>query len=265
MPRYRRYRHRKPMSAGQRAALDHIEQGRRLSVELGGLDAEVKAFFFSRPPDQLQRILDEYESEWGRAPRLYAEEAVPQWRAGATQMSGMVAERLFRFLPKFMTLEHKLDLARKLWEHTSPSSHRVFAVSPSVEPEDLRAMLVKHLEEVVVPHSWPADMVRRFDWLSADEVLVKQQLMNAIQSHEAGVVSAAITAHVVPIINQLHQSQEHSGFRARHDFSVGKHRVVVEFRKPVPVRKSQGCLIAFVMLGGLASLCGVWLLGVARV
>lgn len=263
MARHRRYRSRRPMSAGQRAALDHIEQGRRLSNELGGLVAEVKAFFFSRPPHQLRQILDEYESKWGSAPRQYAEEAMQKWRAGTTQMSGMVATRLVQILPNFMTLEHKLDLARKLWEHTSPSSHRVFGVPPNVEPENLRAMLMKHLEEVVVPHAWPSDMVKRFDWLSAEELLVKQQLMNSIQSHEAAVLSTAITTHVVPIINQLHQSQEQSGIRARHDFSVGKHRVVVEFCNPTPLPKSQGCLVAFVMLGGLASSGLVWLIGSA--
>ncbi len=260
MARYRRYRRRKPMSAGQRAALEHIEQGRRLSAELGGLDADVKAFLFSRPADELRLILDEYERKCGRSQRRYAEEAIPRWRSGATAMSGTVAERLFRILPAFMTLEQKLELARKLWEHTSPSSYKTFVVRPDIGPDELQGMRVQYLEQVVVPHEWPADMVRRFDWLSADVVQVKQELMNAIRHHEAAVLAAAIPTHVVPLINELHRSQEQCCVRARHEFAVGKHRVVVDFRSPTPVQNTQGCLVAVAMVSSVAGVWGFWLL-----
>jgi len=261
MARYRRYRRRKPMSPGQRKALEHIEQGRRLSVELGGLDSEVKTFFFSLPTADLRQILDQYEAEWGESARQYAEQAIPKWSKGSIKMSGLVAERLFGFLPRFMALEYKLELARKLWEHTSPGSYKAFVVPPQISPSDLHSMLVTHLEQVVVPHEWPPKLVERFDWLAAEEVQVKQHLMNSIRTHEAVALSTAVATHVVPIINELHLSQDQGSVRARHDFTVGKHRVAVEFRTPTPAHRPQGCLLAFALLGGIATLCTSWFLG----
>lgn len=263
MARYRRYRRRRQLSAGQRAALSHIENGRRLSAELGGLDNDVKQFLFSRSQTELERILDAYEKQFGLKARTYAAETLPAWRNGTTQMSGLVAERLFRILPGFMSLGDKLELSKRLWEHTAPSSFKRFVVSPDIKPDDLRLMLVGHLEKTVVPHAWPAQLEKRFDWLAAEDVRVKQELMNAIRQEEARILSAAIAFHVTPLINELHAKAENLPVRATHDFAVGKHRVTIEFRTPKPDRQPRGCLVAGVIVamaaGGGAALCASYL------
>jgi hypothetical protein len=256
--RYRRYRRRKPMSAAQRAAINHIEQGRRLSAELGGLDKDVKAFLFSRSDVETATLLDAYEIEFGRKAREYAEDTMPAWQRGTTQMSGLVAERLFRLLPRFMSLGDKLDLAKRLWEHTSPSSSKRFVVPPDVAPEELRSTLTQHLEHVVVPHVWPPQMESRFNWLAAEDVQAKQQLMNVLRDQEARVLATAIADHVTPLINRLQASQEHAVVRASHAFAVGKHRVLIEFRKPAPARQSTGCLVVLGLWSMLA-VVGVFL------
>jgi len=246
--RYRRSRRRKPMSAGQKAALLHIVQGQRLSIELGGLDKDVKNFLFSRSTTDLISLFDAYETQFGRQAREYAENTLPAWRNGTTQMSGLVAERLFKILPRFMGLGDKFDLAKRLWEHTSPSSFKNFVVSPDVAPEVLRATLTQYLEQVVAPHAWSPEMQSRFDWLAAEDVQVKQQLMNVLRDEEARVVAAAIAEQVTPLINQLHASQENCVVRASHAFAVGKHRIAVDFRAPTPARQNRGCLVLLVAM-----------------
>lgn len=246
MARYRKYRRRKPMSAGLKAALSHIEQGRRLSLELGGLDKDVKQFLFSRSTAELTSLFDTYESQFGRKAREYAESTLPAWRNGTRQMSGTVAERLFRILPRFMSLGVKLELAKRLWEHTSPSSFKSVVVPPDVSPEGLRATLTQHLEQVVVPHAWSPQMESRFDWLAAEDVQVKQQLMNVLRDQEAKTLAAAIAEHVTPLINQLYASSEHRVIRASHAFAVGKHRIAIDFRTPASARRAKGCLVLLV-------------------
>jgi hypothetical protein len=253
LARYRRHRRRKPLSEGQRAALEHIQQGQRLSAELGGLDKDVKIFLFSRSGNEVARLLDAYEAQFGAKAREYAEDTIPAWRCGTTQMSGLVAERLFRLLPRFMNLSDKLNLAKRLWEHTSPSSNKTFVVPPDVAPESLRDTLTQHLEQVVVPHAWPRQMEARFEWLAAEDVQAKQRLMNVLREEEARVLATAIADHVTPLINHLQASQEHAVVRASHAFAVGKHRVLIEFRKPAPARPTTGCLVPLGFLIALAS------------
>ena len=47
-------------SAGYRAAMRHIEEGKALSRELGGTDEDVKAYFFGLSRRELSEIFDEY-------------------------------------------------------------------------------------------------------------------------------------------------------------------------------------------------------------
>ena len=96
------------------AARGHIAEARRLSAELGGADKDVKAYFFSLSPTALAPILKDYESRYGTSARQYAQSALPQWRNGRRQMSGLVAERLVDLLPPRMPLVEKYKLRREL-------------------------------------------------------------------------------------------------------------------------------------------------------
>ena len=109
----RRYTYRK-RDPGREAALKHIEAARRLSAELGGTDKDVKAYFFSLDPRELRPILDEYERQFGRSARDYAEQTIPRWRNGSRKMSGRVASRLFSLLPQHMPLRKKYELIKSL-------------------------------------------------------------------------------------------------------------------------------------------------------
>lgn len=238
------------MSAGQKAALDHIAQGQRLSRELGDADAEVKHFLFARSAEEISKILDEYERQFGPAARKYAEKTIPAWRTGRTLMSGVVAERLFRLLPRFMTLEKKLELCARLWHHTSPSSSKVFQVAPDVAPDELKLMLQEHLQRVVIPHQWPSQLEERFDWLASHDVQVKQHLMNSLQSEESLLLADAIAKNVTPLINDLHSTTLQSNLRATHSFAVRKHRVSIVFQSPPPLQNKAGCLATILYVVG---------------
>jgi hypothetical protein len=113
--RYDNRRHsRSRRPPGLEKALQHIEEGRRLSIELGGTDRDVKQYLFSLGPTELKPILDAYERQHGQQAREYAQDTIPQWRSGKRQMSGLVAARLFSLLPAFMPVERKFDLVKSL-------------------------------------------------------------------------------------------------------------------------------------------------------
>jgi hypothetical protein len=99
-------------NAGMERAMQHIREAQELSRELGGTDADVKAYFFRLPLSELRPILDAYERQYGKEARQYAEEAIPEWRSGRRKMSGQNASRLFHLLPRFMPLEQKYALTQ---------------------------------------------------------------------------------------------------------------------------------------------------------
>jgi hypothetical protein len=63
--RGRQYRY-SARSAGQEAALRHIEQARAFSLEIGGTDADVKRYFFSLSGPVLDEIFLAYSKTNGK-------------------------------------------------------------------------------------------------------------------------------------------------------------------------------------------------------
>lgn len=192
--------------SGERA-LAHIEDARKLTVELGGTDKDVKEYFFSLNPTQLKSVLDAYESAYGASKREYAELAIPRWRSGRVAMSGTVAERLFSLLPGMMPVEKKYDLVKSLWESQCPVSNKTVYVGPDVPIEEVSDYVHKHLDAVVQDYKVPETIVRRFKWLASDDVELQQQLYNYFLQLNREVVKQAADDRVPKLLEQVNNAQ----------------------------------------------------------
>jgi hypothetical protein len=71
--RYGRY-------GGWERARQHVSAARRLSAEVAGTDEDVKAYFFSLSPRQLDFILDQYGKKHGTSARAYAAQTIAKSR-----------------------------------------------------------------------------------------------------------------------------------------------------------------------------------------
>lgn len=227
----RRYRsrghsyHRR--SPGLERALQHIEDARRLTAELGGTDKDVKEYFFSLPPLELQKILNEYQRRHGRAAREYAEETMPKWRAGVVTMSGTVAERLFSLLPPRMPLPAKYKLTEGLWRHVGPSSKKRLRVGVEADLETILDTVSGHIEDVVVNYRVPENLERRFNWLSAGDVAVKQQLLNHLRQMEKAHVVEAARLQLPVMLEHLRSESGHYTHKLTQVLKVGKHELQI--------------------------------------
>lgn len=222
--RYRSYGLR---SIGHERALEHIRQADALSRELGGTDQDVKEYFFSLSPAQLNEILDKYERKYKRSAREYAEKTLPSWKSGKVHMSGMVAERLFNLLPPTMPLEVKLRLTESLWKHVGPSSSKKYYVGHDVNIEEISQRVKDHLEEVVTHYQIPSSMEARFDWLSQGDVGVKQQLLNHFRQLEKQLLSDALKSQLPVLLNHLNSEKGNLTTHTAQVLKVGKHEVQV--------------------------------------
>jgi hypothetical protein len=217
----RSYRSR---SYGRERALEHIAAAKRLSAELGGMDQGVKAYFFSLSPLELSSVLDDYQRAYGTQAREYAADTIPKWRTSRVQMSGMVAERLFNLLPPRMPLGVKYTLVEGLWHHVGPSSKYRIRVGIDADVAQVIEVAKSKVTEFVVNYKIPENIERRFDWLSAGDVPIKQMLLSHIQEMEKTVVVETVRAQVPVMLEHLHSAGSQTG-RLAQIVRVGKHEL----------------------------------------
>jgi hypothetical protein len=175
-------------SIGHERALQHIEEARQLTIELGGTDQDVKQYFFGLSPAQLRSVLDEYGRKHGADARDYAEKTFDKWRAGQVQMGGQTATRLFSLLPPRMPLPIKYRLIENLWNHVGPKSKKTLRVGLDANIEQVLDAVRSHIDDVIIHYKIPENLERRFDWLAAGDSHVKQELLNHLRSMEKALV-----------------------------------------------------------------------------
>lgn len=233
MARYRRrtsgsyrssYRSR---DIGLERALQHIEEAKELSRELGGTDNDVKAYFFSLSPNQLKSMLDEYEARHGHKAREYAERTLPKWRSGQVAMSGQNASRLFALLPPRMPLPEKYKLTENLWRHVGPSSRKMLRVGLDADIEDAVEAIRDHIEQVVIHYKIPENLERRFNWLSAGDVDVKQNLLNHLRQLEKTLVVEGAKTQLPVMLEHLKSVDGQHTHRLAQVLKVGKHELEI--------------------------------------
>ncbi|HEY3778274.1 MAG TPA: hypothetical protein VGL35_09460 [Rhizomicrobium sp.] len=207
--------------------MQHIREAHELSRELGGTDQDVKAYFFSLPSDQLKYVLDLYQQEHGLQAREYAELTIPKWRTSSVKMSGQTAERLFNLLPPLMPLQAKYQLTENLWKHVGPKSKRRLRIGLDANLESVLEAIRTHIAEVVIRYQIPEQLERRFEWLSAGDVSVKQDLLNHVRNVERALVVESAKVHLPVLLRHLSSAEGSYTTRAAQILAVGKHELEV--------------------------------------
>jgi hypothetical protein len=201
--RYRGSRTYRPRSIARDRALRHIAAAARLSNELGGLDEQVKAYFFDLPPNELRALLDQYENIHGAPAREYAEKTVPRWRSRRVHMSGEVAERLFSLLPPRMPLDIKYQLVEGLWYHFGPRSRHRIRIGLDAQPSQVVELAASTISQFTIDYKISEDLEARFAWLSAGDVSTKQMLLSHVLEIEKSLVLDAVRQQVPVMLEHL--------------------------------------------------------------
>lgn len=224
--RYRRDRYRRGYRTdyGYERAQQHIREGQELSRQLGGTDKDVKAYFFSLSRSELAAVLAAYELEYGWEKRDYAERTLADWRSGARQMSGLVAGRLFDLLPPRMPFDKKYDLVANLWREMGPSSHKILRIGMDAMPAQIIAAVELHVMTVVQSYSIPERLQKRFGWLTAGDVHVKEQLLNALRDMERRQTVDLCQLQIPTMLSHMRQHADKTQ-RLAQVLEIGKHKV----------------------------------------
>lgn len=216
---------------GREIARQHILEAEQLSRELGGTDVDVKAYFFSLPSRDLQIVLDLYESQYGSQARAYANATIGDWRSGQRRMAGQTATRLFRLLPPIMPLQRKYELITNLWDHCGPSSKKILQVGLDANLDEIMSNVQQHIEEVVVHYRIPDNLERRFEWLAAGDVHVKQDLLGHLRQREKSLVIEGARLQLPVMLSHLRSEAGQSTHRLAQVLKVGRHELEVNLKR----------------------------------
>jgi|tagenome__1003787_1003787.scaffolds.fasta_scaffold20901802_1 hypothetical protein len=227
----RRSRYRSREEVGREYARAHIEAARRLTTQLGGVDQDVKQYFFNLPPNELRLVLDAYEQEYGANKRAYATQTMEAWRTGRRQMGGEVAERLFKLLPPRMPLATKYSLIENLWKHVGPRSKKTLRIGVDVSVEQIVDAVRMHIDESVVRYRIPDSLERRFEWLASGDSHVKQDLLNHLRRYEKALVVEGARLQLPVMLAHMRSVAGSQTHRLAQVLKIGNHELELQIDK----------------------------------
>ncbi len=225
--------------AGQEAARRHIKEAKDFTAELGGTDQDVKAYFFGLSGSDLDVILSAYGAEFGKSAESYAREALPKWRSGAKKMSGLVAKRLFGFLPARMPLGKKYELAENIWKHFGPSSSHTLTVGPTADVGAVAKLVADKLDGDVTTYSVPENVGNRFKWLSDGDIGIHEQMLNHFRQQEKQLAVSKVTAELPILQRQMCDTSVHT-HKASTTIQIHKHTISIHLDKSLGDRVVEG-------------------------
>jgi hypothetical protein len=142
-------------------------------------------------------------------------------------MSGMVKKRLFNLLPPRMPLVAKYSLVENLWNHYGPRSKKILRIGLDADPDMVVAAVNQHIENIVVHYRIPQNLERRFEWLSAGDVNVKQQLLNHLQQREKSLVVEGARVQIPVMLKHLRSDDRRHTHRMAEVLRIGMHELEI--------------------------------------
>jgi hypothetical protein len=141
-------------------------------------------------------------------------------------MGGDSAKRLFDLLPPRMPLSAKYGLVENLWEHLGPKSKKVLRIGLDADINMVVRAVSDHVENTVANFKIPDNLEKRFSWLSAGDVHVKQVLLNFRQKDKALAVERA-RAKVPVMLEHLRSDDGRHTHRLAEVLKIGKHELEI--------------------------------------
>ena len=236
------YRNKRGRNIGLERALQHIEEARELSDQLGGTDNDVKEYFFNLNSKDLKDLLSKYGKKYGPDKKEYAEKIFPYWKSGKTAMSGLVAGRLYDLLPPMMPLEQKYSMIQALWEKYGPKSEKILTFGKDNSIEQLHKEISAYLTNVVQDWEISDNLKKRFDWLSQGDVKLREKLLNHFKDLEKKQILDGLKLKL-PVLKDFFIKNDEITKSVKETVVIGNHKLTIKlddntkeiiFSDPIP-------------------------------
>jgi hypothetical protein len=212
---------------GRERALQHIQEAKDLSRELGGTDQDVKQWFFSRSRSEMRTIFNTYRENFGGDAADYAEDTYSDWKSGKRKMSGVVAGRLFSLLPPIMPIEDKFQLVDSLWQHVGPTKKRLITAGSQADVNEILSVVKKEILMLTTDWTIPVEIASRFSWLSGNDSKTYQTLLSHIKESERQLGVRVIEEQVPNLVQKFETDWSETTGRLSYIVEVGKQSVEI--------------------------------------
>jgi hypothetical protein len=201
--------------------------------------SDVKKYFFSLNAAELDAVFAAYSRKYGASKEEYARQVFSRWKSGSTQMSGLVAKRLFDLLPPRMPIATKLELAGNAWRHFGTSSTRHFTVGPNADLNLVIDRIREMLTDMIQDYNIPENVKNRFDWLAGGDVSVKEQLLNYFRQLDKKIATDSLNEQLPVLQAQMRDHSGHTG-SVHTTIDIHKHSVQIWIDPRLDTRFREG-------------------------
>ena len=213
---------------GYERATEHINEGFAFSDEVGHADALVKDVFFSLSGRSRECLFKQYEDLYGTSAKDYAQQTVSSWLSGKVKMSGMVAKRLFNLMPPFMPTTQKHKIVEAIWKRYGPTSSKFVYIGPNSDADTVIAEIDSNLKNLNVLYKIPEKLEKQFDWLSDNDVTVKQQLLNYFMNEQRNLAMTSVRINLPMLLTKMRLDTEGKITKLSHVVFVGNHSLEIK-------------------------------------
>ena len=126
-----------------------------------------------------------------------------------------------------MPLPQKYKLTENLWQHVGPKSRVIIRVGLDAQISEIVNIIHCHIDTVVTEYRIPETLERRFNWLSAGDVEVKQNLLNHVRQLEKSLVVEGAQKQLPVMLMHLRTSEGQLTHRLAHVLKMGNHEIEV--------------------------------------
>ncbi|PZF77466.1 hypothetical protein DK847_09115 [Aestuariivirga litoralis] len=186
----------------------------------------MKDYFFGLRGAQLERVLTEYGRQYGSDKEAYARATMSKWKSGRTQMSGLVAKRLFSLLPELMPLDKKFELAGNLWRFFGPQSQHSYVIGPETSITEIESIVAARLSQVVLQYQVPDNLKKRFSWLAKGDVTLSERMLNHFRQQEKELVLDKLRSEL-PVLQRHMRESANFTKSMKQTLTLQKHTVEV--------------------------------------
>ena len=208
--------------------MQHIEEAKQLSEELGGTDKDVKGYFFSLSKAKLEKLFNDYGNKYGEDKKSYAIETYKDWKNGKRQMSGLVASRLYSMLPPTMPLETKYSMVKTLWDKYGPKTDKVLVVGKDTTAEQIHLQVSEYLIKTVEDWEVNSNLKKRFKWLSGGDIQIQEKLLNHFKEFEKTQIIEGLKNKVPVLLKFNHENKNITG-SLKEKIKIGNHKLEINF------------------------------------
>jgi hypothetical protein len=118
-------------------------------------------------------------------------------------------------------------LITNLWDHCGPSSKKILRVGLDADFDEILSNIRQHIESIIVHYRIPENLEKRFEWLSAGDVHVKQDLLGHLRQREKSLVVEGAKLQLPIMLSHLRGEQGQNTHRLAHILKIGRHELEV--------------------------------------